>query len=119
MRYPWAVPGRKVVCVDASERAPLGPRVKYIGTLDGLTEGVTYTIRSVQIDPGDKVLTFRLAEIIRPLVGDEIEETGYRATRFRPLHTIETDVALFAELLTPAPNAPMLPTNTNLEPTGT
>lgn len=117
MRYPWAVPGRKVVCVDAAEHAPLNPRIDYIGTLDGLTEGVTYTIRSVQIDPFEQVLSFRLVEIIRPLVEDEIEESGYRATRFRPLHTIETDVALFAELLTPAPNAPMLPTNTNLEPT--
>lgn len=117
MRYPWAVPGRKVVCVDASERAPLNPRVEYVGTLDGLTEGVTYTIRSVQIDPLEQVLSFRLVEIIRPLVGDEIEETGYRATRFLPLHTVETDVTLFAGLLTPAPNAPMLPVNTNLEPT--
>lgn len=37
------------------------------------------------------------------------EESGYRVGRFRPLHTLESDVALFAHLLTPAPTSPMLP----------
>lgn len=119
MKYPWAVPGRKVVCVKVGDWTDTSG----LPCNDGLmypVNGETYTIRDVFLGKCGE-LYIRVNEIVNPLgmYRDGRSEIKFWIERFRPLHTIETDVALFAELLTPAPNEPMLPTNTNLEPTGT
>lgn len=104
MRYPWAVPGAKVVCVDASPlSSPKG--FKWTGVI-GVAEGKTYTIRSVRVSDKTGNVCVKLAEC----PDRSGKDRGYMVTRFRPLHTQETDVALFAHLLTPSPNSPMLPT---------
>lgn len=105
MKYPWAVPGRKVVCVDAS-LATAGPPPNSSGWtgLIKVVPGEIYTIRSVQVDRFG-----RPSVLLVELPKRSIFDAGYFVGRFRPLHTLEDDVALFAELLTPAPNAPMLP----------
>jgi hypothetical protein len=104
VRYPWAVPGRKVVCIKE------GKWRKYLPGEVHPVNGQTLTIRDVSLgNDGDVYLRFR--EITNPPIRGH-KEVNYRIDRFRPLHTVEDDVALFAELLTPAPNAPMLPETT-------
>lgn len=92
----WAVPGTKVICVDASD---LG------ADLGVIKKGATYTIRSVQVQTdftGKTDLAFRLQEVIREtcrVTGQQ--DLGFRANRFRPLttRTQSEDVALFRKLL--------------------
>ena len=109
MRYPWAVPGAKVVCVDASN-APRGPNTHLINSWNTnthpLIKGETYTIGSVLTHPITHAVTVKLVGVFDRSKYDY----GYYVGRFRPLHTQGTDVALFAHLLTPSPNSPMLPT---------
>lgn len=106
MKYSWAVPGRKVVCVlggiiDAR------PRVLRLSPTP--VQGEVYTITHIKHDdPEYGGLRLILKE--RPNLDSKGRDHGWGIIRFRPLHTVETDVALFAGLLTPAPNAPMLPT---------
>lgn len=115
MRYPWAVPGRKVVCVDGSleTSGPPPHGCRWAGKVEVMA-GETYTIRSIQINPRSS----RLCVLLVELADRSLWDNGYWVGRFRPLHTVEGDVALFAELLTPAPNAPMLPARTTKEPMG-
>ena len=107
MRYPWAVPGAKVVCVDDSigSAGPPPNGYEWMGKVE-VKSGKTYTVQSVQINPLTNRPCISLVEV--PSRGDL--DFGYWVARFRPLHTQETDVALFANLLTPSPNSPMLPT---------
>lgn len=103
MRYPWAVPGAKVVCIKE------GLWNYYLEGEVHPFKGQILTIREVTLgSDGDIYLRFK--ELSSPPVRRNDQEAEYAACRFRPLHTQETDVALFAHLLTPSPNSPMLPT---------
>lgn len=105
MRYPWAVPGAKVVCVDMSNTdgrrwyCPAPP-----------SEGEVYSIRSTgpSLHKRDG-LNLLIEGHPNPLLSTG-KDIGFQAWRFRPIHTQESDVALFAHLLTPAPTSPMLTT---------
>lgn len=61
----WATPGRKVVCIDADEDCPYVPGLDWVGDLDGLTEGTTYTLRAVGLDPTFLDPVVKLVEIVR------------------------------------------------------
>ena len=120
MLYPWAVPGRRVVCVNADDNGgpPLigGYRYSPDATLDGLASGQTYTIRSVEVSPYTGKVNIRLHEITRP--GEQYGlAAGYWVGRFRPLslRTQEESVALFAHHLTQAPVSRTVETH-NMEP---
>lgn len=93
--------GQKVICVDDSLRND--PGVKYYGDLDGLTKGEIYTIRSVDIDPFDKLPVIRVFEITRSngLEYEEPYELGFYAYRFRPIIERETDISIFKKMLKP------------------
>jgi hypothetical protein len=113
MRYPWAVPGRKVVCVDTSVRLIKDTAGEYHPPsrwgIPTPVEGETYTIEGIYETTNGDGIGIRLVEINNAGKPSDEYNIGYAPWRFRPLHTIEDDVALFTELLTPAPNAPMLP----------
>lgn len=107
MRYPWAVPGAKVVCIKE------GAWRYYMEGEVHPTNGQILTIREIT-DGDDGDIYFRFKEISNPPTRIYGTEAKYAARRFRPLttHTVQSDVAIFAPLLvlTPAPNVPMLPT---------
>lgn len=122
MTYPWAVPGRKVVCVDGAARPIRDIYGDYHlpqawGYIIPIEQSI-YTIRQVRVNRGDVGL------LLNEIRNDDKQlslnglEMGFAISRFRPLHTLEDDVVLFAELLTHAPNAPMLPARTTKEPIG-
>jgi hypothetical protein len=96
MKYPWAVPGAKVVCVDAST---VPGEIWKNG--DCPVKGATYTISDVWVDnSGSLVLEF--VEKQRSLKSEQAfgYRVGYNVRRFRPLITQADDVAKFAHLLT-------------------
>jgi len=93
----WAVPGARVVCVDAkwSSEPPADP----------LRLGLVYTIESAYIWDamiGAQVVV-RLVEIDHPF----LPGFGYLLDRFRPVVTrsLEQDVAEFRKLLDHIPEA--------------
>jgi hypothetical protein len=99
--------GQKVVCVDAVEHTHFAPpNVMVEGSLDGLREGVVYTVRSVgRRHPRCPfgVLVW-LTEIVRPIKGDLSKlygELGYDPRRFRPLIERKTDISIFTDMLKP------------------
>lgn len=95
----WATPGRKVVCIDATEDSPPAPGLVWVGTLDGLTEGTTYTLRAVGLDPTFLDPVVKLTEIVRD--HDSDGEAGYQLRRFRPVISLEEDVAKFTNIKEP------------------
>lgn len=98
MKYPWAVPGAKVVCVTGgSFNDGLPPKYGFP------VEGQHYTINRVFVDVfGRGHIMVSVDEL--PNVSPALStDTGWRLSRFRPLRTVEDDVALFAHHLTPAP----------------
>lgn len=98
----WAVPGRKVVCVDDRERNPPRDDIEWVGTLDGLTAKTTYTIRAADYDPLTHSPVVHLVEIVRPpceFSGD----AGYLVWRFRPVVALEEDMLTFRSLLNTVP----------------
>lgn len=76
MKYPWAVVGAKVVCVDAKwgEPAHHAP----------LTEGAMYEVRNVFEALGK--VGVRLVGVVNVPSFPGGPELGYEADRFRPLH---------------------------------
>lgn len=84
----WAVPGRKVVCVDDSVRPLMG---------DKLVKGSVYTISEPFLDvSGTPALRVREAKSDHP-------QGGYRLVRFRPVVTLEEDMLTFRSLLNTVP----------------
>lgn len=90
MKYAWAVPGAKVVCIGLCDRSEISDDC--MGDLPVV--GETYTINEVTISPWGTVV-LGIAELA--------QDTLYGVIMFRPLRTVEDDVALFAHHLTPAP----------------
>lgn len=96
----WAVPGRKVVCIDDDQQY-------WHNLLPGeITKGSIYTIESVVMQAGgplnpEPVWCAILVGIVRKGGGSRGVGHGFRLTRFRPLveSTEEQDVAIFAPLL--------------------
>lgn len=101
--------GQKVVCVDDDpgpdriEGVRDGTIYVLTGDLDGLTEGVVYTIRDIVEYPFDGQLMLYLCEIDRPpLLGPSgLFETGFALRRFRPAIERKTDISIFTEILKP------------------
>ncbi|MAN77806.1 MAG: hypothetical protein CML24_11585 [Rhizobiales bacterium] len=89
MKYAWAVPGAKVVCVVTG---PL-PESDPIDPLWEPSVGKVYTISAVIDHP--RWLSVMLEE-------SPLDDWCYSARRFRPVidRTQEQDVAIFAPLLT-------------------
>lgn len=97
----WAVPGARVVCVDDAVRAEY---VWFDG--EAVISGAVYTITRALIDSdGDAIL--HLAEVERHEDSRRLwgKDVGYGIWRFRPVHTLESDMeAHFTALLsTPVP----------------
>lgn len=85
----WAFPGNKVVCIDAENLGQHDvPGFNYFYSLDGLTEGEVYTVRSAGRDEDDGCLVVKLAEIVRRPDG------GYAVARFRPLVSQDDNIEL-------------------------
>lgn len=94
--------GQKVVCVDDAESGEQYPGVIVFSGLDGLRNGVVYTIRSVFIDPFFNEPVVRLEEIYRrPLASYKGKqyEGGFAPRRFRPVAERKTDIAIFKAML--------------------
>lgn len=108
----WAVPGRKVVCVDDEERDVYVPGVDWVGTLDGLTKGQIYTLRCAEYDPITNEPVVHLVEITRDM--DDAGESGYLVRRFRPIVTLEEDMLTFRSLVNTVPTT-LTPENTHVE----
>ena len=86
----WARVGAKVVCVDAS----LAPGMRWFDN-EAPVEGEVYTITDVGYDHEVRKVTVYLAEICRGpthvlFYGRDL---GYWLGRFRPVHTLETDIS--------------------------
>ena len=91
----WAVPGRKVVCVDA--KLP----DRNIGRLE---KNKVYTIRSVEArDYCRTGWGFHLAEINRPASTIRGHVVPFGSWRFRPVVTLEEDMLTFRSLLNTVP----------------
>ena len=92
--------GQKVICVDASISDKYLPAVpsynSWVNDLDGLTEGVVYTIAGTADFFGAPVVF--VAEIKRPPHSDG-SESGYAAARFRPVVQKKTDISVFTKML--------------------
>lgn len=89
----WAVPGRKVVCVDAS---PHGPQAVH------LTHKSIYTIDRVEwFHWANGVVGYgvHLLELPRPFVRSLGSRAPWGITRFRPVVTLEDDMLTFRSLL--------------------
>lgn len=96
MNYPWAKPGAKVVCVDAST---VPGKIWKNG--DQPSEGATCTILDVWVDnTGSLVLEFVEKRRSRKTEEAFGYRVGYNVRRFRPLITQADDVAKFAWMLT-------------------
>jgi hypothetical protein len=96
----WARVGAKVICI-LSDWTP-DERAAY-RDVSFPVEGATYTIREVTTTYWDGVVCLRLEEICNPVImwRDGAAEAAFDVGRFRPLHTLETDLeAHFTELLT-------------------
>lgn len=101
----WAVPGAKVVCIDARQaeergiKPPAGYKWRNLETC--LAKGAVYTVREVWFNNLFGRWQVSLAEITRefePAVG---RDAGFSIDRFRPLvtSTREADTAMFLSLL--------------------
>lgn len=88
MKYPWLFVGAKVVCVDADLTSPRGRRGN--GTWNPLVLHAVYTIKDCFYYAGQ--LTIRLREQSNPDASGG--DWGYRADRFAPVTTINTDAAV-------------------------
>ena len=89
--WKTAKPGDKVVCVNGSVVDFIPPGHLNLD-LNGLSAGVVYTVRSVQVCPAWRAITVRLVEIQRPLWGGI--EIGYAVERFRPVQTKSTETGM-------------------------
>lgn len=93
--------GMKVVCIAPAEEiaARLG---EYAGARFPHHGGV-YTIRDMYISNCGNV-SLHLLEIDNShLIGSEFaNEPGFRASRFRPLETRQTDISCFTQMLNPS-----------------
>lgn len=94
MEYPWAVPGAKVVCVDA----------EFLNRLSPLVVENIYTVAKIIEDDGTpSVGPYAGADLLVILDGvlNPYEDRGgFALARFRPLITQADDVAKFAWMLT-------------------
>lgn len=90
--------GQKVVCIDAKKYN--FPDEVYLEDHFEIEEGKVYTVRSVGFDEFRKQdVIVRLFEIYREPGGDETEESGFLARRFRPVVTRKTDISIFTDIL--------------------
>ncbi len=89
MEYPWAVPGRKVVCVRTEWLFFKGEVTPEIGK--------TYTIRNVQIY--DNRICLRFEEIVNRQVyyTTGSDECCFRISCFKPI--IKTNISVFTNML--------------------
>lgn len=93
----WAVPGRKVVCVDANNTNG------YVWHDNPPVKGEVYTISGVFIDRIVGVAV-DLIEKPRPIASGLAGcHLGYSITRFRPVVTLEDDMLTFRSLLNTVP----------------
>src|SRR5271166_3124074 len=88
------VKGDRVVCVNAD---PIGAAEFFSGGLDGLTEGVTYTIKrvykhKVKGSSCDEDVLVTLEEINRPACPQSGPDPGYYHYRFRKRIELKQDV---------------------------
>lgn len=92
----WAVPGRKVVCVDAN---PRGVRTVH------LTPKGVYTIDRVEWFrwTDDEGFGIHLVELPRPFVPSLGSRAPWGLDRFRPVVSLEDDMLTFRSLLNTVP----------------
>jgi hypothetical protein len=88
MKYPWAVPGKKVKCTAAFEGQRKGVEAYPI-------QGETYTIRGIRANHRNHVF-ITLVEITNPLVPTKDVEPHFHIEGFKPL----TDISIFQKMLT-------------------
>jgi hypothetical protein len=96
--------GQKVVCVDAhntswQKKRFLGGLISYTLWWSELVEGGVYTVSDVFIGKdtaGRTDVALHLAEM------NNYEESGFRASRFRPVSTRKTDISQFRAMLNPS-----------------
>lgn len=95
----WHV-GMKVVLIDDN----WGPRHDIARGVVNPVKGVVYTVRSVQMALSGFVC-ITLNEIRNPILQyrSSIGERLYRAYRFRPVQTRQTDISIFTAMLSPKP----------------
>lgn len=91
----WAKPGVKCVCVDAAKGTMKGH-----DPLNGFpVEGAIYTVKAVgPFRPFFEGVTLQIVELPNPSIGDG-KDCGWHPRRFRPLITLDQDIALFAHHL--------------------
>lgn len=96
----WARVGAKVVCVNDASGQFQSAEIAHLG-LDGLRCGEIYTIRAVGYSKHWGTPGIWLEEIVRPIKSSRaLEEEAFHILRFRPVKTIEDDIAThFAALL--------------------
>lgn len=93
--------GQKVCCVNDDVHAEF-TQTSDVATpeLDGLTAGVSYTVRRVGLCPIWNTPVLWVVEITRPLwVG---MEAGYHPLRFRPVVERKTSIEVFRAMLNPS-----------------
>jgi hypothetical protein len=102
--------GQLVVCIDDSIQESgivfskrLHKPFLLRGDLNGLTRGQIYTVRGIDLDWVDEKPVLFLEEIIRPKLHHEHAETGFLASRFRPVQErkSQTDISIFLKMLSP------------------
>lgn len=95
--------GMRVVCVD-SEWTVVGTNRKE------LKDGSVYTISWIGTCPEEGIVCIRLQEVTRRCDTAEDRrywglygEVPFRASRFRPVQTRQTDISVFTAMLSPKP----------------
>lgn len=93
--------GQEVLCVNDDVKAFQLPGFHYIGGLNGLKKGCTYTVRAAGMHPFFNIPTVWINEITRPIFNGK--EAGFAAERFAPVKKTQTDISVFEALLNPTP----------------
>ena len=95
----WPI-GSQIVCIDAE------PHTRYSapgssGTLDGLTEGQVYTVKSIYVNKPTGRVCVELCEIERKTFPWQKNSIGFCCARFRPVK--KTSIDVFTRMLTNIP----------------
>jgi len=88
--------GQKVVCVD--DRPELYTNLPFTWVDDGFCIKVNeiYTVRELTEVVGVACVK------LRELEDRSVHDNGYAASRFRPVHTLESDIAIFKAIPIPS-----------------
>jgi hypothetical protein len=102
MKFPWAVPGQKVICIDGDWYNASWPTAHLDMVMPELNR--VYTIRQVIDDPihrtcSGESLYFRFVEIVNKEYKDHYGEVAFGIDSFRPIIKRQTDISILQKIL--------------------